>query len=306
MRTTYKNFTLCGRNSWRTIPFVRMVLQCITVVLISCSLMTSAFAMDIDWRMIKDVPLNDPPIDITTLQDGSFIFVLTANAILIYSRAEDKIINRIPVDKAYDKISYSKDRNEFILTSAMSKSLNIIKVYPLSEINIDGLPFLGPLNAPVTLVVFDDYQCSACAMLEKTLKEVLEMYPEEVKLVIKHFPGPKNSHSLIAAVAARSAQVQGKFWEFHRALFEKHASLNDDTIQSIATQLALDMTKFNQDMKSQEITAIVNRDLWDGKQLSIKGTPTVFINGKHLESNGLDDVIDMIEADLNKQGSGVK
>ena len=285
-------------------PFIRITIQCIMLVLISCPLVTQTFGETTDWRLIKDVNLNDPPVDIVTTQDGSYIFILTAKAILVYSRRDDKITNRIPVDKAYDKITFSKARNEFVLTSAASKSLSIIKIYPIAQINIDGLPFLGPQNAPVTVVVFDDYLCSACAVLEKILKDVLEMYPKEIKLVIKHYPNLNDRFSEKAAAAARAAHAQGKFWEFHRALFEKQASLDDNTIQSIATQLALDMTKFNQDLNSQEIKAMVNRDLWDSKQLNIKVTPTVFINGKYLERKGFEDIMDMIEADLNKQRSG--
>lgn len=304
MRTFYESLALCVRNRWRMKPFVRITIGCITLVFISCSLVTQTFGGAIDWRLIKDVSLDDPPIDIATTQDGSHIFILTANAILVYARKDDKIINRIPVDKVYDKISFSKARNEFVLTSAASKSLNIIKIYPIVQINTEGLPFLGPLNAPVSVVVFDDYQCTACTVLDQILKDVVEMYREEVKLVIKHFPNSDHPFSIKAAVAARAAHAQGKFWEFHRALFEKQASLNDNTIQSIATQLALDMTKFNRDLKSQNITAMVNRDLWDGRQLDIKVTPTVFINGKYLERRGLEDISDMIEAELKKQPSG--
>ena len=304
MRTFYQNFALCIRNSLRIKPFVWITIRCITLVLISCSLVTQTFGEDIDWRLIKKVSLNDPPIDISTSLDGSHIFILTANAVLIYSRTVDKIVNRIPVNKAFDKISFSKGRNEFILTSTTSKSLNIIKIYPIYQINIDGLPFLGPSNAPVTVVVFDDYRCSACAVLEQIMKDVLEMYPEEAKLVIKHYPNSDHDFSVKAAVAARAAHAQGKFWEFHRALFEKQTSINDNTIQSLATQLALDMTKFNQDLHSQDIKAMVDRDISDGRKLGIKATPMVFINGKYLESKSLQGINDMIEAELNKKRSG--
>ena len=89
-----------------------------------------------------------------------------------------------------------------------------------------------------------------------------------------------------------------RIWEFHRALFEKQTSLDDDTIQSIAGQLALDMTKFNQDLRSQDIKAMVDHDLREGRQLGINVTPTVFINGKYLERLRLGDITDMIKAEL--------
>jgi len=299
MRVYYESFTLWNRESWRMKPFVAITIRCVMLFLISCSLVTQTFAIDLDSRMIREVSLNDHPIDTTISPDGSYIFILTANAVLVYSRMDDKIVNRIPVGKGFDKISFSKARNEFILTSTTSKTLNIFKIYPISQINIEGLPYSGPGNAPVTVIVFDDYSCSACAVLEKSLKDMLQIYPEEVKLVIKHYPNSDRRFSEKATAAARAAQAQGKFWEFHRALFEKQASLNDDTIQAIAIQLALDLTKFNQDLNSQEIKAMVDRDLSEGRQLGIKGTPTVFVNGKYLERKSLGDLTEMIEAELN-------
>ncbi len=199
---------------------------------------------------------------------------------------------------AFDKLSYSGAKNELILTGTTSKALRIIKIYPLFQIKTSGLPFIGPPNAPVTVVVFDDYQCSACALLENILKDVLQIFPEEVKLVVKPFPISNHRFAVKAAVAALAAHGQGKFWEFHRTLFEKQTSLDDDTIQSIARKLALDMTNFNQDLRSQDIKAMVDRNLREGRQLGINVTPTVFINGKYLERLSLGDITDMIKAEL--------
>ena len=152
----------------------------------------------------------------------------------------------------------------------------------------------------MTIAVFDDYQCSACALLEQILKDVRQIYPEEVKLVIKHYPNADHRISTEAAIAARAADTQGKFWEFHRALFKNQELLDKATIAAIARQLALDMTKFNQDLKSQTIKAIVDRDLREGRQLGINVTPTVFINGKHLERISLGDINEMIAAELKR------
>jgi len=268
------------------------------LILISWSLVSQTVGEDIDWRLMKDISLNESPIDVVASFDGSYIFILTAKAVLVYARSVDKIVKRIPLNNAFDKLSYSGAKNELILTSTNSRALRIIKIYPLFQINTGGLPSVGPPNAPVTVVVFDDYLCSACALLENILNDVLQIYPEEVKLVIKPFLSSNHRFAVNAAVAAGAAHGQGKFWEFHRALFEKQASLNDDTIQTIARQLALDMTKFNQDLHSQDIKAMVDRDLREGRQLGISATPTVFINGKYLERISLGDISDMIEAEL--------
>ena len=89
----------------------------------------------------REVSLNDPPIDVAISPHGSYVFILTKKAVLVYALTDEKIVNRIPVDKAYDKVSFSKTRNEFILTSTASKSLDVIKIYPSAQINIDGLPY---------------------------------------------------------------------------------------------------------------------------------------------------------------------
>jgi hypothetical protein len=301
MRIFCESFVLSVRNNRRIKPFVRIAILYITLVVISCSLVPQTFGGDVDWRVIKEVNLNDPPIDSTISADGSYAFILTSNAILVYSRADDKIVNRVPVNKPFDRISFSANTNEFILTSTSLKAIDFIKIYPIFQINIDGLAFSGPPNAPVTVAVFDNYQCSACAKFEKIIEDVLKMYPEEIKLVIKHYQKRNDQFSAKAAAAARAAQAQGKFWEFHRALFEKQASLNDETIHSIATQLDLDMSKFYQDLHSKDIKAMVNRDITDGRQLKIKVTPMVFINGKPLARNSFDDIMAMIETELNKE-----
>lgn len=238
----------------------------------------------------EDISLNDPQNDVVTSFDGSYIFILTAKAGLVYARSVDKIVNRIPVNHAFDKLSYSGAKNELILTGTNSKALRIIKIYPPYQITTGGLSFVGPSIAPLTVVVFNDYLCSACAMLENILNDVLQIYIEEVKLMIKPFPSSNHLFAMKAAVAARAAHGQGKFWEFHRALFEKQTSLNDDSIQSIAGQLALDMTEFNQDLRSQHLKAMVDRDLREGRQLCINVTPTVFINDKYLARISLADI----------------
>jgi protein-disulfide isomerase len=304
MRTFYReNFVLWVVHSWSGKSIVQTATRFLIIIFMSLSLVTSGFSADIDWRTIKDVRLDDPPIDVVTSFDGSYIYILIANAVLVYSRSVDKIVNRIPVAKAFDKLSYTGPQNELVLTSTTSKTLKIIKIYPIYQINTQGSPIFGPLNAPVTVVVFDDYLCSSCAIFEKDLKDVLKMYPEEVKLVIKHYPGATHSFSKKAASAARAAHVQGKFWEFHHSLFEKQTSLDDNTIKIIARQLGLDMNKFNQDLHSKDIMSLVDRDLMEGRRLGINVTPTVFINGKYLERLSLGDITDMIEAELNKRPS---
>ena len=299
MRNLNERFVVSCKKFGKITPAMRVAVRCITLCLISWSLVTQSHGADVDWRLLKDINLNDRPIDVVATLDGSYIFILASKAVLVYARSEDKIVNRIPIDKTFDKLSYSGAKNELILTSTTSKAIRIIKIYPIYLINTNGLPFLGPSKAPVTIVVFDDYQCSACAVLDQILKDVLQIYPEEVKLVVKHYPNSNHPIATKAAVAAQAAHAQDKFWEYHRALFENQTLLDNATIEAIARKLALDMTKFKQDLRSQDIKAMVDRDLKEGRQLGINATPTVFINGKYLERISLDDINASIAAELN-------
>ena len=129
---------------------------------------------------------------------------------------------------------------------------------------------------------------------------MLEKYPEDVKLVVKHFPLKSHKMALKAALAALSANNQGKFWEFHSKLFENFRSLNDQKIEEIAKELNLDMEKFARDQNTPAFKNIIFRDLQNGRAAGVGGTPTLFINGKRVKSRSLQNLSAMIEKELIK------
>jgi protein-disulfide isomerase len=133
---------------------------------------------------------------------------------------------------------------------------------------------------------------------------VLKQYPNEVKLVFKNFPLP-NLHKFgqKAAIAALAAGEQGKFWEYHDMLFKDYKKINDDKITEVATNLGLDMEKFYQDMTNQELINLVNADYQDGINAGVRGTPTIFINGRLLKQRSLNGFMTMIDAELKKAGN---
>ena len=126
------------------------------------------------------------------------------------------------------------------------------------------------------------------------------MFSDEVKLVVKNYPLNNHKFARKAAQAALSAKVQDKFWEFHHKLFQNYKSINDGKIQDIARELGLDMEKFNKDMNSKAVLYIINRDVQNGRKIGVRGTPTVYINGKRLNDRKLSGFTKMIEAELKK------
>jgi protein-disulfide isomerase len=131
---------------------------------------------------------------------------------------------------------------------------------------------------------------------------VLEKYPQQVKLVFKNFPLASHNFAMKAALASLAANAQGKFWEFHDALFKNFGNLNDAKIQQIATDLGLNMEKFNKDVGNPAFEKLIARDVKDGEEAGIRGVPTVFINGKSPKNHSIPGIEEMIAAELKKAG----
>ena len=133
---------------------------------------------------------------------------------------------------------------------------------------------------------------------------MLGKYPKKVKLVFKNFPlASIHPFAHKAAVAALAAHAQGKFWEFHHKLFENYRALNDAKVQEIATELKLDMGRFNKAMQDPSIQKLIARDIKEGEQAGIEGIPIIFVNGKLPKQTSLQGLEDMIEAELKKKKS---
>ena len=130
---------------------------------------------------------------------------------------------------------------------------------------------------------------------------MLDKYPNNVKLVVKNFPLPSHKYAYKAATAALAANIQGKFWEFHRELFKNYNVIDDAKIQDIAKELGLDMKEFAKDMKSAAINKLISRDVNNGRQIGVRGTPTIFINGKAFKNRSLLEIYQVIEVELKKK-----
>jgi protein-disulfide isomerase len=126
-------------------------------------------------------------------------------------------------------------------------------------------------------------------------------YPDHVKLVYKNFPIRSHKYAIDAAMAALAAGRQEKFWEFHDELYKNYNRLNDQKIQEIVRRLGLDEDKFMEEKKSPVIAARIRQDYEEGIRLGIRGTPTVFINGKKLRDRSLKNMEAAIEKELKKR-----
>lgn len=105
-----------------------------------------------------------------------------------------------------------------------------------------------------------------------------------------------------AAVAALAAESQGKFWEFHDLLFENYNKINDQKIQDIALAVGLNLEEYEKMKKDAGTQGRVRRDLSDGRRAGVRGTPTVFINGRRLRDRSLEGFQSAIDKQLKKLG----
>lgn len=165
-------------------------------------------------------------------------------------------------------------------------------------------PVKGPADAPVTIVEFSDYQCPFCAQLDPVLTDVLKQYPTQAKLVFKHYPLPMHSAALPAAKAAVAAQKQGKFWEMHALLFANFRQLQPEKIKELAQQLGLDMAKFEADMNSPEAQNAIQEDQKLATSVQLRGTPTIFVNGKLIQDRSIDGFKKTIDEVLKAKAAG--
>jgi protein-disulfide isomerase len=134
---------------------------------------------------------------------------------------------------------------------------------------------------------------------------VLDQYKREVKLVYKNYPLRSHKVALKAAIAALAAERQGKFWEFHDLLFKNFNRLSDQKIRDISQDLGLDMETFQKDLKDPKIMAAIGRDVSEGAQAGVQGTPTIFINGRLLRNRSLEGFQSVIDKELGRLRKGV-
>jgi protein-disulfide isomerase len=120
-------------------------------------------------------------------------------------------------------------------------------------------------------------------------------------MVFKNFPLRNHKLALPAAQAAHAAGKQGKFWEYHDKVFDNYNKLSGELLEQFAKELGLDMNRFRKERGSKEIASIINRDLREGNRIGVRGTPTIFLNGKRLGQRSIEAFSAAIEAELNRK-----
>jgi len=155
--------------------------------------------------------------------------------------------------------------------------------------------FLGPADAPVTIIEFSDFQCPFCKRFrDQTLDQILSSYEGKVRFVYRDFPiSSIHEWAQKAAEAGECADEQGQFWPYHDLIFANQTALNQQleaeglngavgTFKDYAGQLGLDTSAFNDCLDSGKYAQEIQKDYNDGVAAGVTGTPGFFINGQEL------------------------
>lgn len=156
---------------------------------------------------------------------------------------------------------------------------------PAIEVSNGDLPHLGEADAPVTLVEVSDYQCPYCARFYTNTEEPLkenEIASGEAKLYFRDYPLSFHNHAMNAAIAARCANEQGRFWEMHSKLFGNQAEWSGasdvtDIFAGYASDIGLDAGEYEACYASRESMAAINEDMNAASESGVRGTPGTFI-----------------------------
>lgn len=173
-----------------------------------------------------------------------------------------------------------------------------------ATLDLDGAPVRGAQDAPVTIVEFSDFHCPFCRSVQPTLTDLLARYKGRVRLVYKHLPlDTLHPQARRASHASYCAQQQGKFWEFHDVLYQDGSSDSSDaSLARIAAAAGLEHAPFERCLASPDAAAVVERDVTQGSELGLTGTPGFFINGRELNgAQPLDAFVRVIEEELATQ-----
>lgn len=210
-----------------------------------------------------------------------------------FAQTKDSIIRYL------EQIEVRVAERAFVEKLRAAASIQVFLVAPESpvfSISTSDQPSLGRAEAPVTVIVFTDFQCPSCAAIHPALERLVKEYGDKVRLVARDFPLSQHVEAFKAAEAAEAAREQGKYWEYVQLLMRNQSALSVDKLKEYASELALDRPRFDSALESGKFTETVQRDIEEGMRLGIEATPTVFINGRRVSNKSYDELKANVEA----------
>jgi predicted DsbA family dithiol-disulfide isomerase len=234
---------------------------------------------NLNWSLQASWTIPVKPLDIAQSLDNKKVFILGADSRVYIFTPDGTKLGDLPVDPETSAIDIAPRGELLFLINGKTNGYKAIDISFTQKIDISGAPVRGKADAPVTLIVFSDFQCPWCGKLEPVLAQMLTANPDKLRIVFKHLPLPMHQQAEPAALAAIAAQKQDKFWEMHDALF-KTTNWTPNVITETAQKLGLNMEKFKTDLGSQETQMQLAKDKADAQTAEVTATPSMFINGR--------------------------
>ena len=256
----------------------------------------------LNWTAQANWSLPAKPLDLVHSLDNKKVFILTADSKVLIFAADGRKLGEMPVEADTVAIDIAPRGEMLYLINGRTNSFTAMDIGFSQQIDITGAPVRGKADAPVTLVVFSDFECPWCAKLEPLLAQLLAANADTVRVVFKHLPLPMHTQAEPAALAAIAAQRQGKFWEMHDALFAVQ-QWTPAAVTETATRIKLDMTRFQADLNSQETRMQLAKDKADAQAAEVAATPSVFVNGRPVRERSLPALQAMVNEALAAQGA---
>ena len=286
----------------------RRFLSCLPILFVTILLALPCQA-GVDWEISNTLKTPAAPLDVAASLDGKWTFVLAEGGKLLVYSDKGALEETIAVDPAMDHIASSGLQaanlpDRVYLSSGKNKTVQTVTLDFSVPINVQGAPFLGPENAPVVIVAFSDFECPYCGTVGALFEEALAKHPKEVKVVFKQFPLAMHKQAQSAALASLAAHRQGKFWQYHDLLFENQKALSEAKYLELAKKLGLNLERFSKDSKAAVNQQALQRDIADAQLAGVRGTPTIFVNGRRLKERNSKDLQQMISQELGKHGKG--
>ncbi|MEJ7622764.1 MAG: thioredoxin domain-containing protein [Pyrinomonadaceae bacterium] len=253
-----------------------------------------------EFEMFVEVPLYEARADLADLimseLDEKISSALTDTEAKSLGVTSSDLIAR----EVTNKMKAYTDAERFALEDAFrTKLLNKYQAKilyreptaPRQDISIDDDPAIGSAAGPVTIVMFSDFQCSACAATHPVLTRAIAEYPGKIRLVVRDFPLETiHENAFNAALAANAAHAQGKFFEYTELLYARQDRLDIESLRKYAAEINLNAKQFELDLKSEKAASEVRKDIDDGEAYAVNSTPTIFVNGvraRNLSAAGL-------------------
>lgn len=171
-------------------------------------------------------------------------------------------------------------RIQWVADLRKASNVSVMLEPPRVQIGAGKNPIRGAANAPVSIVVFTDYECPFCSRHLSTLKQLERQYGQSVSITIRDFPLPIHKRAVKAAEAAACARDQGRYWEMHYWLFANQQKLDPADIKASAATIGLDLGKFGRCLDGSTFAAEIEQERREGERAGVAGTPATFINGR--------------------------